>query len=354
MPTYKDEKTGLWYCKFVYRDWTGQRKQKKKMGFHLQKEAKAYEMEFLSKESQSCDMLFSSFVQLYLEDCKVRLKPTTYHGKEDIIRVHLLPYFGKMKLNEIAAITVRRWQTKMQSDSRHYKETYLKSIHNQLSAIFNYACKYYHLKENPARECGSMGRKKAYSMQFWTLDEFERFDKGVSDKIMSHVVFNLLFWSGMRSGELMALTLNDFDFEAHTVTIGKNYARLDREDLILEPKTPKSNRKISLPPAVCDMVRDYAGRLVDYMPDERLFLISKHYLKHEINRVCKKSGVKKIRVHDIRHSHVSLLIELGFSVLLISERLGHEDIKTTLETYAHLYPSKDEQLADKLQTLIVV
>lgn len=170
-----------------------------------------------------------------------------------------------------------------------------------------------------------MGKKNADCMLFWTVDEFKRFAAAVSDKsdkIVSTTIFNLLFWSGMRSGEMLALTLNDFDFDTNTVSISKNYARLDNEDLILEPKTPKSKRKVTLPPFICDLVKSYAEKLVDYETNERLFTVTKHYLKHEMDRGCKKSGVKVIRIHDLRHSHASLLIEMGFSPLLISERLG--------------------------------
>ena len=222
MPTYKDAKTGLWYCKFVFTDWTGKKTQKKKMGFKLQKEAKAYETEFLSKAHASCDMLFSSLVELYMEDCKPRLKPTTYANKEFLIGAHVLPYFGSMPINKISATTIRKWQTTLISHPAGYSDTYLKTVHNQVSAIFNFACKYYKLPENPARICGAMGKKNADCMLFWTVDEFKRFAEAVSDKIVSTTIFNLLFWSGMRSGEMLALTLNDFDFDTNTVSISKN------------------------------------------------------------------------------------------------------------------------------------
>ena len=100
------------------------------------------------------------------------------------------------------------------------------SFNNQLSALFNYACKYYGLSENPAKICGAMGKKKADKMLFWTLDEFKAFEKAVSDRVVTRTVFNLLYWSGMRSGEMMALTLSDFDFKGKAVDINKNYARL--------------------------------------------------------------------------------------------------------------------------------
>ena len=349
MPTYKDEKTGLWYCKFVYTDWTGQRKQKKKKGFRLQKEAKQYEMDFLMKTSQSCDMRFGDMVEIYMEDCKARLKPTTYHGKENVMEKHILPYFSHLKINEIQPMTIRRWQTELINSPEKYKPTYLRTLNSQLSAIFNFAVKYYGLASNPVQKSGSIGKKRSGLEQFWTTDEFKTFVDAVSDKLMSKVIFNLLYWSGMRSGELLALTLNDFDFEARTVSITKNFARVDGEDLFLEPKTPKSNRKITLPPFVCDMVKDYADRLYGYHPSDRLFEITKHYLKSEMERGCKKTGVPLIRVHDIRHSHASLLIELGFAPLLISERLGHESVTTTLEIYSHLYPTKHGEVADRLQ-----
>ena len=154
------------------------------------------------------------------------------------------------------------------------------------------------------------------------------------------------------SGELLALDLTDFNFEENTVSISKNYARHKNEDLILDPKTPKSKRVITLPPSLSAAIEDYSKRLVDYEPTERLFTLTKNHLRREMDRGCRLSGVKRIRIHDLRHSHASLLIELGFSPLLISERLGHENIETTLETYSHLYPNKQEQVSEKLEGLI--
>lgn len=126
-------------------------------------------------------------------------------------------------------------------------------------------------------------------------------------------MFELLFWTGMRSWELLALTLNDFDFETKTVSISKNFTRLNGKDLIL---TPKNKRTITLPDFICDMVQDYVTHLYDHKPKERLFPVTKSYLDHEMRRKCQKSGVKRIRVHDIRHSHASLLIEQFFPLCL--------------------------------------
>jgi len=351
LPVYKDEERKTWYVWFRYKDWAGVVRQHKKRGFQKKSEAVQYERDFLKKQSGSCDMSFGSMVELYMEDCKSRLRSTTYEGKKYLIESKILPTFKDLPVNAITAATVRKWQNELLDDDAEYSQTYLKTINNQLSAIFNFAKRYYGLSTNPAAVAGSIGKKNAEAMQFWTKDEFELFIEAVSDKPASYAIFNTLFWTGIRSGELLALTLDDVNFEAKTISITKSYARIGGEDVISPPKTPKSRRVITVPDFLLDILEDYAGRLVDYEPSDRLFEYTKHYLQSEMTRGCKKSGVKKIRVHDIRHSHASLLIELGFSPLLISERLGHENVETTLETYAHLYPDKHGEVSSKLNEL---
>lgn len=352
VPVYKDEygrKT--WYCKIRYTDWTGTVRQHKKRGFLKKSDALQYERDFLAKQSGSCEMTFGSLVELYMTDCKSRLRQTTFEGKSNIINTKILPFFSKLPVNGISATDIRKWQNALLDDPAGYSPTYLKTINNQLSAIFNFAVKYYGLPKNPAAVAGSIGKKNASDMEFWTQEEFQRFAEAIADKPASYAMFNVLFWTGMRSGELLALTLNDVNFEAKTVSITKTYARLNGKDIVNPPKTPKSNREITVPDFLLDVIRDYADRLVDYEPSERLFCYSKHHLNAEMERGCAASGVKKIRVHDIRHSHASLLIELGFTPLLISERLGHENIETTLQTYSHLYPDKHGEVSDRLNVL---
>ena len=181
MPAYKNER-GTWNVKFYYTDWTGKRKQKKKEGFATKKEAQTFEADFLNKCKTSVDITFANLVKNYMEDCRVHLKPTTLANKEHLISTKLLPYFADMRICDIDISTVRKWQNELISHENGYAPTYLKTVHNQLSAIFNFAVKYYKLPSNPASACGSMGKKKAESMQFWTKEEFDSFIKCVSDK----------------------------------------------------------------------------------------------------------------------------------------------------------------------------
>lgn len=366
MPSYKKILSGgkvSWYVKFYYTDWTGTKQQKKKSGFPTKREADQWERAFLERQAASSDMKFSALVDIYLEDCKSRLKPTTLSQKRYVIELKILPFFKELPISSITPAQVRKWQNILleaeykpghsakdeKTAPRQYAPTYLKTVNAQLSAIFNYAMKFYRLPSNPARLAGSIGKQHADKVDFWTRQEFEHFIEAVSDKPVSYAVFNLLFWTGCRSGELLALTLEDIDFEAKTLHINKSYTRLNGQNLIQRPKTEKSTRTITLPGFLLDIMRKYLSTIYEPQPKERLFDVTKHYLKHEMERGCKLSGVRRIRVHDLRHSHASLLIEMGCSPLLIKERLGHEKIQTTLQTYSHLYPNKQEELANQLE-----
>lgn len=251
----------------------------------------------------------------------------------------------------ITAQQIITWQNKLinykDDNGKPYSPVYLKTIHNQLSAIFNHAVRYYNLKENPCQKAGSMGKKKNREMLFWTKEEYLKFADAMMDKPMSYYAFEMLYWTGIREGELLALTSADFDFEKRTVTINKSFQHLNGRDIITSPKTEKSNRTIQLPKFLCDEMQDYLKMLYDVGLEDRVFPITKSYLHREMDRGAKEAGVKRIRIHDIRHSHVSLLIDMGFSATAIADRVGHESIDITYN-YAHLFPSKQAEMADKL------
>ncbi|MCT4687964.1 site-specific integrase [Vallitalea sp.] len=349
MPAYKDQVKGTWYTQFYYETWTGERKKKFKRGFSTKREAQAWERDFLDKQQANPDMLFSSLVELYMEDMKSRLRQSTIENKKVMINLKILPYFKDLSISSIKPTHIRRWQNKLLK--MNYADTYLKTINNQLVAIFNYAVKYYDLKENPCHKAGSIGKKNATEMQFWTREEYNQFIPSVANKPNSKVAFEVLYWTGMRIGELMALTPNDIDLDNKQISVNKSYQRINKQDIITEPKTPKSNRIIAITGFVCDDLKKYMDMIYELEPTDRIFNFTKHFLTHEMKRGCKLSGVKKIRLHDLRHSHASLLIELGFSPLLIAERLGHEKVETTLNTYSHLYPNKQNQVVEALEKI---
>ena len=348
MRAEKDKKTGKWLIQYRYTDWQGKRRKSTKRGFATKREAEEWLRNFLITQNADFDMKFEEFWKMYCADMETRLREHTMRTKKYIVDLKILPYFGKKRVNDITAADIRQWQNEL--IKMGYSPTYLKTINNQLSAIFNYAVRYYDLKSNPCAKAGSMGKSKAEEMDFWTGEEFRKFIDSVMNKRLSYMAFMTLYWTGMRLGELLALTPKDVDLEKRTISITKSYQRLGRKDVITSPKTPKSKRVITIPEFLAADIKDYMDSLYDLREDDRLFPITKYYLEHEMQRGIKESGVKRIRLHDLRHSHASLLIELGFSPLEIANRLGHEKVETTLNTYAHLYPNKQTKLADRLDS----
>lgn len=354
MPIYKETKTNTWRVVFRYTNWRGQRKQSQKRGFSTKKVAQQWEREQMLKVNSDIDMTFASFVETYTADMKNRVKENTWHTKEHIIRTKLLPYFGDRKMAEIVPRDIIAWQNEMlkgkDKNGRPYSPVYLKTLHNQLSSLFNHAVKYYGLRENPASKVGNMGKAQAKEMSFWTQDEYKKFSEEIMDKPLSFYAFEMLYWCGIREGELLALTPADFDFDKQTVSITKSFQRLNGRDIITDPKTPKSKRVIKLPDFLAEEMQDYIRQLYGIEKTDRLFDVTKSYLYREMIRGAEAAGVKRIRIHDLRHSHISLLIEMGFSAVAIADRVGHESIDITYR-YAHLFPSTQSDMADKLSEL---
>ncbi|WNV58271.1 site-specific integrase [Oscillospiraceae bacterium NTUH-002-81] len=348
MKAEKDKKTGKWLIQYRYTDWQGKRRKSTKRGFATKREAEEWLRNFLITKKADFDMKFEDFWKMYCADMETRLREHTMRTKKYIVELKILPYFGNKRVNDITAADIRQWQNEL--IKMGYSPTYLKTINNQLSAIFNYAVRYYDLKSNPCAKAGSMGKSKAEEMDFWTVEEFRKFIDSVMNKRLSYMAFMTLYWTGMRLGELLALNPKDVDLEKRTISITKSYQRLGKNDVITPPKTPKSKRVITIPEFLAADIKDYMDSLYDLQEDDRLFPITKYYLEHEMQRGIKESGVKRIRVHDLRHSHASMLIELGFSPLEIANRLGHEKVETTLNTYAHLYPNKQTKLAERLDS----
>lgn len=352
MPAYKDSKTNTWYASFRYVDIKGVSRQTKKRGFKTKSEALNYEREFTYQENSTLDMTFASLTSLYMEDIKPRIRQTTYETKENIINNRVLPYFAKRKLNQITSNDVRKWQNELLKQG--YSKTYLKTINNQLSAIFNYAISFHKATFNPARECGSIGSKQSGRVSFWLPDEFNKALEFLDEEdYITKISFEVLFGTGIREGELLALTLEDIDFSKNTMSINKTRAKLrDGSFVTNKPKTEHSERVVELPEFLVAEIQEFIQRYPEPLKNkDRVFQTSKSNLTTKIKLIAKLSGIKQIRVHDLRHSHASMLINYGFSALMVKERLGHQNIQTTLQTYSHLYSSKNTELMNKLSEI---
>ena len=295
----KKDPNGTWRIQYRWTDWTGTKKKSQKRGFKTKKEAEEWYAHFMLQQSSDPTMTLADFWEIYKADMEKRLRKTTMKQKEYVMNDKILPYFGKTPINEITAPMIRKWQGEMME--KGFKPTYLKTIHNQLSAILNYAVNFYDLRSNPCRKAGSMGKSKADERPYWTLEEFQKFSDAIMDKQDSWIAFQILFWTGMRIGELLALQVKDIDFEQGTITVDESLTRLDGEDLITAPKTESSVRVITIHKELQEELKEYIATLYHVRPGTRLFAGR----TKEMKRGIKMSGVKKITVHCTRHSHAS-------------------------------------------------
>lgn len=349
MPVYKDEKQGTWYVKLYYTDWTGQKRQKMKRGFKLQRDAKEWENDFLTQQAGESDMKFSALVELFLKDYESRVKFSSFRMRKLTIEKHLLPYWKDTAINRITPASVRKWQQSI--IDQEYSESYQFLVNAIFSQILNYAVKYYGLKSNPCRLAGSMGKPGVRRLNFWTLEEFQKFLPTVK-KLPNRVAFQVLFFTGIRIGELQALTLADFDPEAGTLHISKTYHRYYKKDHTTSPKSSRGNRSVTLPPFLVDVLKEYLTHFYDMQQDDRLFsLVTPSKLQTALKNGCESTGIKCIKIHELRHSHVSMLIDMGFTPFLIAERIG-DTPEMVNKVYGHLYPNRHQEVADKLNKLV--
>ena len=347
MPVYKDEQRGTWYFKCNYRDWQGETRTKLKRGFATKREAQQGEREFLDKQSGNMNMKLTAFVEVYFNDKGTRLKERSIMTKRTLIETKIIPYFGEKSMNEITAVDIIKWQNLLMK--QEYSPTYLRMIQNQLTALFNHAERFYDLRDNPCKKVDKMGRSNAKELNFWTKDEYEVFLQTFAEgDEMYRLIFQMLFWLGCRIGEALALTSSDIDLEKATISVTKTYYRRNKTDYITSPKTESSNRKITIPKFLQGEIKDYLDRQYELAPDERIFPITDRAVQKKMKQKTEEAKLKPIRVHDLRHSHIALLIEKGLQPLVIAQRVGHDSVNTTMNIYGHLYPNKQKEVADLL------
>lgn len=352
MGVEKDKERGTYTVRIRYKDFDGTPKVHKKRGFKLQREAKAYETEFMRKLSSTTNMTFASFVEVYKEDVWPSLKVSTQKNRETVIRTKILPFFGDIKLRDIKPRHIIKWQndliSRVDEEGKGYSPVYLKKIRSNLNSIFNHAERYYDLKDSPIKTVKSMGKEQGKEIEFWTVEEYMQFREVMKAKPEAFYAYETLYWTGIRLGEMMALTKADIDLDKKVLRITKTYQVIDGKEYVTSPKTDKSNRTVDLPDDLCTELEDFLAMFYGLDDDARPFNKSKTYYEKTFKSGIKKAGVKEIKIHALRHSHISYLISQGFTSVEIGNRTGQDSMKIVM-MYAHMMPSKRNEMVDKLQ-----
>lgn len=345
MPIYKDAKTGKWYCKFYYTDWNGVRKQKKKSGFTLKREAVRWESDFLSNHTSSPDIPLSALCDKFLELKQAVWKPLTYQSRKSIIENHILPFLGHIPANAITPLMVSEWQNEeLKKGARRSVKLYKTT----LSSIFSFAETNYSLRSNPCRKAEKITvlRKE---MNYITVEEFRKL-LASADDLQFAAALKVLFWSGIRWGELAALTPKDI--QPDFIIVNKTMIYLSGKGYKVQPSTKSVNslRKVPIHQRLYDVIQAYIKTLDVPVDDQPLFTISHRLFRLKLRRLCSASSIAPIRIHDLRHSHVALLIHLGLFPNAIAKRIG-DTPDTVINTYAHIYEEDEAALSRRLNEL---
>lgn len=353
MGAYKDEKRGTWYVSLRYRDWQGESKKKMKRGFPTRREALAWEKSFKHRMAGVASMPFEDACELYFEERMPRLRPGTAQGKRCMFEQRIVPFFKRVSVGDVSALAVMEWGTWLMSlrakNGKPYSTAYLNTLTSQLSAMFNHMIRYHALTTgNPVLVAGALKGRETEPRSVWTAREYLRFSDQMADRPHLHLAFDLLFWCGLRRGEMLALTYDDFDLSKGIVRITKSLSRIGGKDVVGPPKTRQSNRVVTMPGFLVDEVMDYFSWNRGASPTDRVLpKVTASTLGKALAHGAQDAGLQRIRVHDLRHSHASMLIEEGFSVPAIAARLGHSGQEIT-HRYMHPYSDAGSKIAAAL------
>lgn len=323
-------------------------------------------------------ILVKDLYEEYVKYISSRLKAGSVRSASDVLRLFVLPDFGDREVESLTPQDIREWQERIIAKGFGYK--YKAKIYCGFTAMLNYGIKFHDLRENVVSRVGNFkntDRKK--EMLFWTEEEFKQFYAAIDDDLY-RVYFSFLYLTGCRKGESLALTWNDIDFVRKEVRINKSLNRKQKSQGVKEqtsiplassdigwhisasrsyeittPKNKSSYRNVLMPMNLVKMLWEHQKRCKEeygYRPDWFVFggeePLSDQTIRRRLNEYADKAGVKRIRVHDIRHSHASLLINKGQNILIVSQRLGHSDVTQTLNTYSHLMPNVQRQIINAL------
>ena len=361
MSVAKDKQTGKWYYHVRIYDENGNLvKHSKKRGFDTKKAALEAERKILTvvEENAFHDIKFHQVAHHYLELYQARNKARSYYDIRRLIERHILPTFGDKFISGIKPKNILDWQLSLRKMA--YSVKYMQVIHTTLSSIFNHAVKYFELSKNPCTVVGNFTSKEKKEMLFWTIDEFHLFLESI-DNLKDYAIFYTLFWTGVRKGELLGLQWKDIDFSRRMIRITKAVNRFGTGGHweLTTPKTLGSIRDILVINTLSDILQDLyeqSKAIIGFNDDYFVFGSDKPLSFTGLDRIYKgyitASSVKRIRIHDFRHSYATALIELGVDIMLLAKMLGHSSREQVFSTYGHLYPNKQHEVIAKIENCV--
>ena len=374
MAVYKDERyvnsktNGKRVKKVTYRaegsyvDIDGNNQRYKKRGFETKKEADQWQREFLlnAKIGINNNMTFDDLFVIFMDSKKHTMKKASIYEIEKLYAKHLKPFFGNLKLSKINLKTLDTFKDRIinskKADDTFYANRTLEKIQTRLKTILKFGYSKGHITDYRIAIFENIQRSNEFKkeMLFWQPEDYKKFISVVDDPVYI-AFFNVLYWCGLRNGEALALTWSDIDLRKKSININKTYTKHGRQ--ITTPKTTNSYRTIIMPEACYKAIKqlyEVQCDIIGFSDDKLLFFFDKplddNAIRIKKDRWIDMAGVKRIRIHDFRHSHVSLLISLGFSPFDISKRMGHT-VEMVNNVYGHWFNDAQAKMVEKLNSL---
>ena len=370
MPSYEQNKDSkLWSVRFREIGDDGLQHQKRLSGFKTKRAAQLGYEDYVIEQQKKAqekpapavdekpdpdEMPFSELAELYLKYVSNRTRESSMETLRSKFNTRILSFFGDRPLSSIHPADILSWVDSMQSCS----DTYIKELFGRIASMYRYGAKYHKVTDIMLDVDRPRKRKRKKEMQFWSLEEFETFIDHV-DHITYRPFFCTLYFTGCRRGECLALMWKDIDLNARTIRISKSATNKTKGApyKITDPKNDSSHRTIPIPSYLCDELSEYKRTLPDEHQAPTAFAfggsrpLPTTSIGNAFSKAISKSGVKPIRVHDLRHSCASLMISRGVSIVAVSKHLGHATVKQTLETYTHLLPDDQAQMISIMENL---
>lgn len=357
MPVYKDKLRNTWYTRFYANNIYGERKQKTKSGFKTKSEALQYEKNFNNHYiNKTCNITFQELYEIYMKDKSQSLKFQSIRSIKSKFKLHILPYFSNYKIDKINNAAYIDWKEKILKKNFSYK--YNSGLHGCMVSILNYAIEFYGLDNNIASRVGNFSKKNFIrKINYWTFEEYNQFISKVDNNIY-YALFRVLFFTGMRLGECLALTWNDL--KENKIDINKTLSKEKKNDnyVISTPKTNSSIRQILIDKGTLKILTELKEFYQNYSEFNNEWFIfgglkplSQSTIGRKKNEYCKLANVKQIKIHDFRHSHASIMVSQGVPITALAKRLGHSDTNMTLNTYSHFIPTDEDKAINFLEKL---